>query len=306
MGRNVIPWSHLALLVIMAGCAGPGHNYGGAPDPNYDQPKDDYRPAPVSSRFKVRSIKFFEGGDEVPERDSRQYSNTFSAASARYIYCEVELYNPSYGKGDARYEFVYRYYKGKREMFGEARFYFTLQSEWEGAVCPAGYGWPEAGNWTPATYRVEVWIEGEKAGENSFTVTGIDKEVTSNTNPNTFKLEHIKLFESAHKPPDKASRKYIDFFNGPTTRYIHCEILYTNPYYQRMDKTSTLSFRFYRSDGVKVGDHTYDINVPSTWNGVLCSGGWGNDTMGSWSAGSYRVEVFIDNQKIGERSFTVH
>lgn len=117
-------------------------------------------------------LKFFESGYEPPAVGQRTYSTTFDRASARYIQSEISLRNLLKGERPNPVTAKLRYYSPDGSLFCEIELKHTIPSEYYDYLLWKGWGWAEAGNWTPGTYRVEAYIDGQYLGENSFTITG--------------------------------------------------------------------------------------------------------------------------------------
>jgi serine/threonine protein kinase len=122
-----------------------------------------------SLQANVTDLRFFEGGYNMPPRDERQYDTRFSSATARYINYELSLEFPAPGRQvDFQVEAVY-YGPDGTEL---ARFTadYHLEADWTTSWHAKGWGWDNPGQWSPGTYRVELYVDGQVAASGTFEI----------------------------------------------------------------------------------------------------------------------------------------
>ena len=116
------------------------------------------------------SMQFFEGGNTAPEQSYRTYTTNFSKATTRSIYTEIHATNLLYEIQNHVPNFLLKYYNPDNTIMGEIENDVEISKDWESTYIWNGWGWDEPGNWSPGTYRVEVWIHGNKMDEKYFTI----------------------------------------------------------------------------------------------------------------------------------------
>lgn len=116
---------------------------------------------------KVDSIKFFEGGSDGTARNLRSYSNIFTTAS-RFVYWELNLTHPTRAS-KTNFEVQHIWYKDNQE-WARGTLNTFLEPTWGSSYHNDGRGWPEAYKWTPGSYRVELFVDGEKITYGTFTI----------------------------------------------------------------------------------------------------------------------------------------
>jgi len=61
----------------------------------------------------------------------------------------------------------------------------------------------------------------------------------------------------------------------------------------------------YKPDGSLLGRPTYSSYVKSGWTNSYHSQVWGWKTPGNWQRGRYRVEIYIEGEKVTSGSFEI-
>jgi hypothetical protein len=126
--------------------------------------------------YRVQKIRCFESGSKPPDKPQRQYRSQFNANDTRFVWCEVEVENLQCGQGDHSHPIQWKFYDPKGAVLATVDANFSIKSIWDRAWHQSGYGWNDAGHWTPGTYRVEVLIDGKKVGERTFTVVSSEPQ----------------------------------------------------------------------------------------------------------------------------------
>jgi len=117
---------------------------------------------------EVSELRFFEAGTNSPAAKSREYSHNFTCDHARYIYYELNLEH-SPGPDETK-DFLIRavYSREGGAQIGELETNARIEPGWTWSYHDRGWGWPVAGNWEEGTYRVDIYIGGEKVASDSF------------------------------------------------------------------------------------------------------------------------------------------
>ena len=122
----------------------------------------------------VTKLRFFESGYDLPAYEDREYKTRFPKSSSRYINWELNLKHPL---PERRLDFTINavWYNPEGNEYTRQRKESSLKPTWETSWYTLGFGWQESGNWKPGSYRVDLFIEGEKIASGSFEVTGEDE-----------------------------------------------------------------------------------------------------------------------------------
>ncbi|NER14365.1 hypothetical protein GWK08_13005 [Leptobacterium flavescens] len=117
---------------------------------------------------KVNRVRFFEGGEKVPE--TKNYATAFSKSTSRSIYTEVNFPNAYYNVKDWKTDITLRYYKPDGSLFGSPKINRVIPKTWKSANVWRGWGWTSTGNWPLGNYRVEVWDGDTMLSSGYFTI----------------------------------------------------------------------------------------------------------------------------------------
>lgn len=126
----------------------------------------------ASLSARVTAFSFFEGGSQLPSKDSRQYNTVFLKNTTAFIYCEYTLRHFSKNVR-TEYQGLFRWYyqdNGEYVSFREQTFSSYIDTGWETSWYADGCGFPNAGNWAAGTYLVRVFLNEELAAEDTFTI----------------------------------------------------------------------------------------------------------------------------------------
>ena len=117
-----------------------------------------------------QSMKFFEGPYNPPELSKRQYTTRFPKSSTRYVFYELLFKNELWNKRDNPVKIVARYYKPDGSLMGQPVLDYVIPADWKNAYLWKGWGWAQAGRWTPGNYRVKIFIGNDVITQSYFTV----------------------------------------------------------------------------------------------------------------------------------------
>jgi hypothetical protein len=119
-------------------------------------------------------------------------------------------------------------------------------------------------------------------------------------------LEFVKFFEGPYVAPAEAQREYKAQFPKSTTRYIFFLVGTKNLLYRNRIHKPEIVGRFYKADGSFHGEGRVNVDIPPDWEKADLWGGWGWEKPGNWTVGTYRVEIWFGNAKVGESNFTIY
>jgi uncharacterized caspase-like protein len=120
---------------------------------------------------RVTEVKFFEGPYHYPPKEQRVYNRNFSRTMSRYIWWELNLEHPAAGRRiDYKIESIW-YGTHGNEFFRDSLDAYVnpdSRTSW----WAKGYGWREfsSSNWQTGSYRVDIYIDGEKIASDTFNI----------------------------------------------------------------------------------------------------------------------------------------
>lgn len=115
----------------------------------------------------------------------------------------------------------------------------------------------------------------------------------------------VRFFESSYGSLPINERAYKTDFSKFEARYINWEINLKYPAPgRRIDFNIDAVWR--RSDGSIYTQETLRTVMEPNWDHSLHSSGWGNRNSGTWPAGTYIVELYVEGKKIAKGSFRIY
>lgn len=117
------------------------------------------------------------------------------------------------------------------------------------------------------------------------------------------KVASLKFFESAKDEP--LQRIYTNRFSRDKSRYICWELNLEHP---QPGKRIDFDIRciYYGPDGIIHRNHSVACNINSDWHDSIHTGSTGNDEPGKWDKGLYKVELYVNGDRITEGDFVMH
>ncbi len=121
----------------------------------------------------------------------------------------------------------------------------------------------------------------------------------------TVEFKSVKFFESDNKIPSQSNRQYKSQFTKSSTRFVYYELYVKNLLYNQRPNTVKVVAKYYSANGALEDSPEHTFTLSQDWDYAnLCHGsGW--NTGGKWSAGDYRVEFYVEGNKIGEGKFNI-
>jgi hypothetical protein len=261
--------------------------------------------------LEFESVKFFEGGStDVPE-SQRQYKNDFPRSNTRFVYFLVSTKNLLY-RNRRHKPLVYgRYYFPDGSFMGEAEINVDIPPDWGEAELWNAWGWDAPGNWSLGTYRVEIIFGNTKVGEGKFTIyddqASKPPPVVSDLGEKTYlEFKSVKFFEGGYTAPPESQRQFKMIFPKSSTRYVFYLVEAKNLLYGNRVHKPLVVGRFYNPDGTVRGEGKVNVDISPDWESTVLWSGWGADEPGTWPVGTYRVEIWFGNQKVGEDRFSIY
>lgn len=118
-------------------------------------------------------------------------------------------------------------------------------------------------------------------------------------------FQSIRFFEAGNEDRPSENPQYATQFTNSSTRFVAWEVELQNFLAGIRDQQVVAQYNVYASDGTLLGTKESDVTVGSQWTTGKVYGRWGDPEPGWWEPGSYRVEVRIGGEKVGEGSFTI-
>lgn len=118
------------------------------------------------------------------------------------------------------------------------------------------------------------------------------------------KYKSVKFFEGPFNPPEE--HQYKNHFPKSTTRYIFFSVFVDNQLYRNRVHKPLVIGRYYRPDGSQMRDEQVKVDILPDWENADLWNGWGWETPGNWPVGTYRVEIWFGNKKVGEERFSIY
>lgn len=120
---------------------------------------------------KVTGVKFFETPYDTVPKDQRIYTRNFMTNRSRFISWEVLLEHPAAGR---RVDFPIDavWYDTNGSIMTRQTRNAYIEAHWTTSWQTLSYGWREFGTntWKPGTYRVDLFVDGDKIASESFTM----------------------------------------------------------------------------------------------------------------------------------------
>jgi len=118
-------------------------------------------------------------------------------------------------------------------------------------------------------------------------------------------VSELNFYETGEKQIPKQQREYRNRFTKSRSRYIRWELSLTHPAPgRRMD--FSIDAVWHRSDGSVINRQTSPTWVEADGKNSWHTQGWGWKEPGNWEAGNYRVELFVEGEKVTSGSFEIY
>jgi hypothetical protein len=246
--------------------------------------------------YSVDSINLFERGESKPQVAERYYTNSFFKEFARFIAVEVNFKNHLFQVEMQEYPIELVWYDTKGVIEGKQEGKIIIQADWKTCNYTSdGWGWKVPGKWEPGNYLVAVFIDKIKVAEEAFTI----KE-------KTYQVETIKVFGYKDDRPERNKRQYAQIFNTDSIERFSVEVNLKNLLFEINGQTPRVLLKWYGPDEGYIGKQTDEFNIKPEWQSCYYnSTGYGYNDLGKWALGTYRVEVYLDNNLAGSTSFEI-
>ncbi len=136
------------------------------------------------------------------------------------------------------------------------------------------------------------------------TVSSTNYRLDSIFYPNDFaEVFSIKLFDASNASQNSARTYYKQIDRN--FLFVGVEVIYNNPLFGTQNANYNCCTIWYLND-YEIGKNNFRLNVPADWDSVIFAQTLGSKTAGFWKNGQAKVEIYINNFKVGERYFGVN
>ncbi len=120
------------------------------------------------------------------------------------------------------------------------------------------------------------------------------------------KVTSLRFFESGYNAPPREQRVYSNRFDKSETRYVNWELNLEFP--APGNRRSYVVEQFwYSPDGdLLTRQQTNSISIEPNWTWSYYSHSYGWQNSDNWSEGSYRVDLYVEEQKVASGSFEIY
>lgn len=274
----------------------------------------------ASLLVKTGPLRFFEGGEPMPQLNQRQYGTAFSSGSARYIYPEVKLSSEAPGRV-VNVPISCAIFGAGGAVSGAVVINGQIQPTWTDSYSAHGYGNSSAGYWKPGHYRADCLYGTTLINRGWFDVVAGGAGAASAPPPAppppsggslagnpalraiNARATGIRFFESPRGYTQPSNRRYYSYFASGNARYINVELTLDHNAPGRIVNAS-IACRYLR-DGSLLGRVTVRFTIQPDWTGTVSTGGWGSDNP-DWRPGSYDVVCDDGQRTLTQGSFRVN
>jgi tetratricopeptide (TPR) repeat protein len=119
------------------------------------------------------------------------------------------------------------------------------------------------------------------------------------------RVTSLRFFEGGYSPPPLEQRVYSNRFDKSKTRYVNWELKLEFPAPGRRVSFPIEQF-WYRADGSLVTRQTWQASIEPNWTWSYHNHGYGRNNPDNWGAGPYRVDLYVEGQKLASGSFEIY
>jgi tetratricopeptide (TPR) repeat protein len=162
-------------------------------------------------------MRFFEGGYDPPPRDHRVYGSRFDR-SARYIHWEIHLQFPAPGR---RVDFAIQelWYRAEGSVIAKQTWRTHVDATWPSSYHSHSWGWKNRGNWQVGSYRVDLYVQGQKIASGAFWFYNPPRAAASALGAGN-RLAKEGKYQEAIPLYDRAIRFYPDYAQAWNNRCL--------------------------------------------------------------------------------------
>ncbi len=256
---------------------------------------------PLSVEFT--RMTFFESGSEYDDLSKRKYGDSFYKKKCRYINTKLVFRNKLYSVKDSKLNIRLKFFKPDGSYWNSITKKIKVGKDLDYASYERlGFGWSDPGNWKPGTYKVKVYFNEIYVAQSEFSILpdGFSEK-------GGFKYKSVRFFEAAFDYDGSEKVEYSTRFEKSKTRTIYSYILFINKLYNLKDQKIKMKVIIYKPSGASWGNIERNISVSRNLDlASYDKAGWGWKTAGNWETGTYKVEIFFNDKKVGKSEFEIY
>ncbi len=119
-----------------------------------------------------------------------------------------------------------------------------------------------------------------------------------------YKIKDIKVFGSKENLY-KNEKKYRKVYDQSECRYLYCELSFYNKLFDESEWSADIRFECTDKEGTRICQLRKKMPINKDKNIIFVREGWGTPTIGYWKEGTYRWEVFLNDDSVGSATFYV-
>lgn len=121
------------------------------------------------------------------------------------------------------------------------------------------------------------------------------------------KITEVKFFESPYDAPPMGQRSYRSSFSRTNTRYIAWELNLAHPAPGKRNDF-VVEHVWFNAQGVEIFRSNFNTYIAENWATSFHNSGygWRETSTKTWSAGAYRVDLYVDGVRIASESFNIY
>lgn len=118
------------------------------------------------------------------------------------------------------------------------------------------------------------------------------------------RVTSVRFFETPYDFTPRGKRVYASWFERASARFIAWELNLEHAA-PASRKSFSVEQVWLRSDGTILARQRKDTYVEPGWTSSYHQHSWGYRNVDSWTAGVYRVDLFVDGQRVATGTFTI-
>lgn len=155
----------------------------------------------------------------------------------------------------------------------------------------------------PVPRKTKTDISYEQPEKQLPTVPSEEYKFTSVFYPNDYaEVFSVKIFD-AYKDA-KLNKRYFFKQINKNIPDIGVEVIFNNPLFGKENSAYNCHAVWYLND-FEIGRNNFRLNIPGDWDSVIFAQTISAEQIGGWEFGQAKVEIYINNFKVGERFFAI-
>lgn len=253
--------------------------------------------------FIFRNMKVY-GSVEWLADNKKKYRSVFDVSESTYIYCEFSFFNLHFKKKNWDLKLRLVCVDQNKNEICNLNCDRSISMNHNLIFIREGWGTQTKGTyWKPGTYKWEAYVEDDLVAERNFYIQDIGSLSASN-NP-YFDIKAVKFYEGPFDNVKESNRKYFEQFAEHDTRYIWAEIVCSNKVKSTGFWSCEMVFNFLTDSHLLKGSVSKLVFVYEQDDEFTITVGWGADKPGSWSKGTYLLDIIFMDQLILQEQFHI-